>query len=185
MRKNQVSIKVERFGDQVPPEAGTTHQIISVYADSNDFSAALFEAVHVLMDKVEGHVGYDETSSSIEVSNLGAFTEAFTPNQRQHAAIEAVSEMKRSIAQTEFELFCLNNAEMIVHIISTSEDKEEAIRQLQEEFNFESEFQAAKCFASTVFATKAEIRNKENQLVELTERLAIAEAQRDAIEQTL
>lgn len=184
MRKNQVSIKVERFGDQVPPEAGTTHQVISVYADSNDFSAALLEAVHALMDEVEGHVGHEDSSSSVSVANLGAFTEAVTPQQRKHAANESVMKIRRAIKQAEFELFYARNVERIAHVIATSENREDAICRLQDEFDLSDEFQARKCFeASPVFATKAEVEGKECQLVELRERLALAQAQHDAIDE--
>ena len=43
MRKNQVEIKIRRFGDEVPSSYNDEIQIISVYADSNN----LFEALSV------------------------------------------------------------------------------------------------------------------------------------------
>lgn len=43
MRKNQVEIKISRFGDAVPSTYNDDRQIISIYADSNN----LFEALSV------------------------------------------------------------------------------------------------------------------------------------------
>lgn len=43
MRKNQVEIKISRFGDEVPSSYNDDKQIIKVYADSNN----LFEALSV------------------------------------------------------------------------------------------------------------------------------------------
>ena len=43
MRRNQVTIKIERFGDQAPENANG-HQIISVYADANNVYEALAAA---------------------------------------------------------------------------------------------------------------------------------------------
>ena len=43
MRKNQVEIKISRFGDQVPLGFNKDRQVIQIYADSNN----LFEAMSV------------------------------------------------------------------------------------------------------------------------------------------
>jgi len=51
MRRNQVSISVERFADQAP--IGADHQTISVYADSNDLFEALAAACFRLMEEVQ------------------------------------------------------------------------------------------------------------------------------------
>ena len=44
MRKNQVEIKISRFGDAVPSAYNDNRQIISIYADSNNLFEALFVA---------------------------------------------------------------------------------------------------------------------------------------------
>ena len=52
MRKNQVSINIERFGDEAPE--GTNHLTIHVYADANNvyeaLSAAYFEALSAIQE---------------------------------------------------------------------------------------------------------------------------------------
>lgn len=50
MRKNQVSICVERFGDQVPEGYTGDCMNITVYADSDNFYAALGEAYTKVMN---------------------------------------------------------------------------------------------------------------------------------------
>lgn len=61
MRRNQVSIKVERFGDQA---SNGKHQIIEVYADSNNILEALTDAFsevsRKIIDTSSGHLSdYD------------------------------------------------------------------------------------------------------------------------------
>ena len=41
MRKNQIEIKIRRFGDEVPDNYGNDQQIIQVYVDSNNLYEAL------------------------------------------------------------------------------------------------------------------------------------------------
>lgn len=59
MRKNQVTIKIERTGDQVPesfsPDVETQYrqQKISVYADSNNLYEALCAAIQQVMTEIE------------------------------------------------------------------------------------------------------------------------------------
>ena len=49
MRKNQISIKIERFGDQSPDGK---HQVIEVYADSNNIWEALTKANNLVADAI-------------------------------------------------------------------------------------------------------------------------------------
>lgn len=51
MRRNQISIHVERFGDQAPE--GAEKQSISVYADANNIFEALSAAYYRLMDEIK------------------------------------------------------------------------------------------------------------------------------------
>lgn len=48
MQKNQIEIKIRRFGDEVPESYHSDIQIINVYADSNN----LFEALSVAYSEV-------------------------------------------------------------------------------------------------------------------------------------
>lgn len=54
MRKNQVSIRNERFGDQVPDNYPAKTQEVGVYADSNNvyeaLSKAYSEAINLLVE---------------------------------------------------------------------------------------------------------------------------------------
>ena len=51
MRKNQVTIKIERFGDQAPKSL--EHQCFTVYCDSNNIYEALAGAYKSVLDEIE------------------------------------------------------------------------------------------------------------------------------------
>jgi hypothetical protein len=57
MRKNQVFIRIERFGDQVPKEIGRKQMEISVYADANNIYEALAAAYHEAITTVSKYDG--------------------------------------------------------------------------------------------------------------------------------
>lgn len=68
MRKNQVEIKIRRFGDEVPSNYNDDKQIISVYVDSNN----LYEALSVAYSEVIKELQNYETIPSfgcVDVSN--------------------------------------------------------------------------------------------------------------------
>lgn len=54
MRTNQITITVERFGDQAPEsEDSSKHQVFSVYCDSNNIYEALAGAYKSVIDEIE------------------------------------------------------------------------------------------------------------------------------------
>lgn len=53
MRKNQVSIKIERLGDQVPEHLNGGSLEIEVYADSNNIYEALAAAYTKVMEEIQ------------------------------------------------------------------------------------------------------------------------------------
>ena len=55
MRKNQVSIKIERFGDQVPEQLNGDSLEISVYADANNIYEALAAAYSKVLEEIKKH----------------------------------------------------------------------------------------------------------------------------------
>lgn len=55
MRKNQVSININRFGDQVPENYPKDIQQIKVYADSNNLYEALTIAISQLIEELKKH----------------------------------------------------------------------------------------------------------------------------------
>ena len=66
MRKNQVSIQIERFGDQVPEGYPESTQEIMTYADSNDLWEALLAAYSAVMDEIQKY----ETVRSFEGASI-------------------------------------------------------------------------------------------------------------------
>ena len=68
LRKNQVEIKVRRFGDKVPESFSEDKQVISVYADSNNLYEALSIAYSELMKEIQR---YENVPSfgRVEVTN--------------------------------------------------------------------------------------------------------------------
>ena len=68
MRKNQVEIKISRFGEDVPSAYDDDRQIISVYVDSDN----LFEALSVAYSEVIRELqNYEQIPSfgCVDVSN--------------------------------------------------------------------------------------------------------------------
>ena len=55
MRKNQVEIKISRFGDEVPIGYNKDRQIISIYADSNNLFEALSVAYSEAIKELQKH----------------------------------------------------------------------------------------------------------------------------------
>lgn len=55
MRKNQVSINIQRFGDQVPENYPKNIQEIKVYADSNNLYEALTIAISQVLEEIKKH----------------------------------------------------------------------------------------------------------------------------------
>ena len=53
MRLNQVSIKIQRFGNQAPE--GQKEQTIEVYADSNNIDEALLKALSLVRKELENN----------------------------------------------------------------------------------------------------------------------------------
>ncbi|HFK0083760.1 hypothetical protein GYN12_06980 [Lactococcus piscium] len=53
MRENQVTIRIERFGDGVPEEFQEYKlQVMEVYADGNDLYGTLYGAFQLALDEV-------------------------------------------------------------------------------------------------------------------------------------
>lgn len=53
MRKNQVTIKIERFGEDIPDEFKEMNmQVMSVYADGNDLHETLCGAFQLALNEV-------------------------------------------------------------------------------------------------------------------------------------
>lgn len=52
MRKNQVSVKIERFGDQVPEHLNGDSLEIEVYADANNIYEALAAAYGKVLEEI-------------------------------------------------------------------------------------------------------------------------------------
>lgn len=55
MRKNQVEIKINRFGDEVPYDYGKSVQTINIYADSNNLFEALSVAYSEAIKELQRH----------------------------------------------------------------------------------------------------------------------------------
>lgn len=59
MRKNQVTIKIERFGDQVPEIFNADSIEINVYADSNNVYEALALAYREALEQISTYANRD------------------------------------------------------------------------------------------------------------------------------
>ena len=68
MRKNQVEIKVRRFGDEVPENFPEDKQVINVYADSNNLYEALLIAYSELMKEIQRYENIP-SFGCVEVTN--------------------------------------------------------------------------------------------------------------------
>lgn len=73
MRKNQVSIKIERFGKDIPDEFKEFNmQVMSVYADGNDLYETLCGAFQLALNEVakyeHNNFGCRESYDSLELT---------------------------------------------------------------------------------------------------------------------
>lgn len=73
MRKNQVSIKIERFGKDIPDEFKELNmQVMSVYADGNDLYETLCGAFQLALNEVakyeHNNFGCRESYDSLELT---------------------------------------------------------------------------------------------------------------------
>ena len=87
MRRNQISIHVERFGDQAPE--GAKKQSLSVYADANNIFEALSAVYYRLVEeirkdqvipsfgRVEGH------SKNIVYSSSNPIARSLPPEEKE------------------------------------------------------------------------------------------------------
>lgn len=70
MRKNQVTIKIERFGDQVPEIFNANSLEINVYADSNNVYEALALAYQEALNQIKTYgdnSGINTIDSSVDI----------------------------------------------------------------------------------------------------------------------
>ncbi|MBE6821576.1 MAG: hypothetical protein E7518_00485 [Ruminococcaceae bacterium] len=72
MRKNQVTIKIQRFGDQVPKDYPEDAQEILVYADSNNLYEALAAAFSGVLEEVRKYENIPSFGCCDPQSNAGA-----------------------------------------------------------------------------------------------------------------
>lgn len=63
MRKNQVTIILERFGDEVPEALHSDQETIRVYADSNNVYEAVSAAYMGLLAQIRQHQGLPENGT--------------------------------------------------------------------------------------------------------------------------
>ena len=86
MRKNQVSIRIQRFGDAVPKELERTVQTINVYCDSNNLYEALTGAF------------YEAVSEIAKTDNLPSFgvREHYEDTSEGLARIKKLSDSKNT-----------------------------------------------------------------------------------------
>ena len=74
MRRNQVTITVERFGNEVPEELNAKSIKIKAYADSNNVYEALAAAFNKVLEEIKDNqklpeFGCSTSSKSIELND--------------------------------------------------------------------------------------------------------------------
>lgn len=151
MRKNQITIKLERFGDQVPRDYPSTHQIISVYADSNEFSEALMTAMRMMMDKANRNL-YERYPSFSSASSITSPDDlSYIEKSHQHAALkgkiraaeDAILSKKKKLAKEQLFLLASDNIVRIAEIAANSQNRPEALSRIRAEFGLERKPQDA------------------------------------------
>lgn len=73
MRRNQVTITLERFGEDVPKELNATSIKVSAYADSNNVYEALAIAYKEILDELGKYQRQPEfgcSSGSTNITNI-------------------------------------------------------------------------------------------------------------------
>lgn len=184
MRKNQISIKVERFGDQVPKNIPSTHQTISVYADSNNFSEALFEAIHLLMKEIEDNNEESLATGCINIDNMSGSSLQEDNYEKILRKVRGYKhEASRNLEVARKELRMMEHAEEICHIAASSTTRHEMEAKLMERFDI-SEWEAPRWLDLNLGSISTEsIEEKKREISELEERYEILQSQLSALEE--
>lgn len=131
MRKNQVSILIDRFGDQVPKNYSKDTQHVHVYADSNNvyeaLSKAYCEAINLLGE-------YEDIPSFGRCDCTTNLDDTFYGNLLGKKA-EISEHYDRRAKDLKDIVFSIEHSEEILKVVRESEDKDEARKNIMKCFN--------------------------------------------------
>lgn len=184
MRKNQISIKVERFGDQVPKDVASTHQIISVYADSNNFADALFEALHLLMEEVNGNDDASDVAGYSAVDNVTGVLQCGEDMDKISRKVKSdYHEVSRELEHAKLELSAMENAVEICRMAALSEDEGDLCQKMSERFGLDKWDVSRWLSIDFIHVTKADIEEKKKEILELQDRFDVLKSQSNAFDE--
>lgn len=185
MRKNQISIHIERFGDQVPKHLNSTHQTISVYADSNNFATAMFEALYLVMKEVEEDSN-DNPELSLAYAIMGQQATETDMQKLSRKLFDESMDISGQLNAAKLDLFAAEHQMEICNIIAESSTREQAAETLQN--RYEEMFRRTISRAPSVInnfsiRTESEIEALRGRIDELQERYDIVQKQKDSIDE--
>jgi len=133
VRKNQISINICRYNDQVPAGYPEQRQIINVYSDDNNLFAALSKAYAKAVDSIEEwqHVGCrcDITTNADGTISGKMLGRRYSENYQLQYVDERLK-MNKDL------LFYINRSKEILNLIKNSKYKESVNKNLEAHFGF-------------------------------------------------
>ncbi len=133
MRQNQITIKICRFGSEVPRTYPEQRQEIEVYSDSNNFYQALSIAYAKAIEEIlewETYFGCSSITTNADGTVSGELLGRSYFNELDFEHYNGRLEMFNDL------LMYIENSQEIVKIIMNSTNKEEVRKKLNEKFGF-------------------------------------------------
>lgn len=184
MRKNQISIKIERFGENVPKDIHSTHQTINVYADSNNPREALMEAFYLAMKELMGDGVVDGCSTAVSIDDAGVNGQK--DSRSRYAVLrqkvqEDIFEIKRRISSLKEDLIAIEHADEIYAATSSSKTQDEAIEKIVDVLDVR-EWEARRLLNFNFAMLSADTKEQIEQDIEcFTEKMNTLQAQADRL----
>lgn len=136
MRKNQISINITRYNDEVPASYPEKRQTINVYSDSNN----LFEALSMAYTQAVNAIReWQSVAARTDIrTNVDNFLSGKLLGRRYSDNVKLQFVDERLKLNKDL-LFYIENSQEILQVIKESRNKCEAMIKLTEYFNFTQE----------------------------------------------
>lgn len=178
-------MRIERFGDQVPKHLNSTHQTISVYADSNNFASALFEALFMVMKEIDED-GSNDSELALACSIMGQQAPETNMQKLSRKLFDESMEISRQLTAAKLDLFAAEHQMEICEIIAESPTREEAAETLQSRYKevfHKTVSRAPSVINNFMIRTESEIEALRSRVAELQERHDIIQRQEEAVKE--
>lgn len=133
MRKNQISINICRYNDQVPQGYPEQRQIINVYSDSNNLFEALSSAYAKAVDTV---AEWQRVAVRTDIVTNADGTMSGNILGRTYSEDIQLEYLDERLKMNRDLLYYIEHSEEILSVIKNSDDKAAVRKNLEEHFGF-------------------------------------------------